>query len=227
MHQNYIIYIIYIIFIMLTNFGSFPIQNSPTLSKTTFLSVLAGLSLLVTVGIAIYSSGKKLKKLQNYTLNLESQINSLLITQTLRADQSFEDMGAQSLTASVLKGKGRIAVNPLVFYSKEKMELVTILHVGEDLYGHVGIVHGGFLSTIMDELLARTVFPSLPEKNGATAYLHVNFRKPCKTDQILIGRAKVNKIERRKGFVEGSLETLDNEILVDGNALFVSIKKLK
>ncbi|CAG8447389.1 5017_t:CDS:2 [Diversispora eburnea] len=211
---------------MLTNFGSFPIQNLPPESKTTFLSILAGLSLLVTAGIATYSNGKKFKKFQNYALNLESQINSLLITQTLRADQNFEDMGAQNLAAGALKGKGRIALNPLVFYSKEKMELVTILHVGEDMCGHSGIVHGGYLSTIMDELLARTVFPSLPEKNGATAYLHVNFRKPCKTDQILIGRAKVTKIERKKGFVKGSLETLDNEILVDGDALFISVKKL-
>ena len=70
------------------------------------------------------------------------------------------------------------------------------------------------------------VTPCLPDKNGATAYLHVNFRNPCKTDQILIGRCKTTKLERRKGYVEGTLETLQGVKVADGDALFISLKKL-
>ena len=70
------------------------------------------------------------------------------------------------------------------------------------------------------------VIPCLPDKNGATAYLHVNFRNPCKTDQILIGRCKTTKLERRKGYVDGTLETLEGVKVVDADALFISLKKL-
>lgn len=67
----------------------------------------------------------------------------------------------------------------------------------------------------------------MPDKNGATAYLHVNFRKPCKPDQIVIGRSKTTKLEIKKGYVEGTLENLEGVVVVDANALFISVKKLE
>lgn len=130
--------------IMLTDSGSFSIPS------VTLLSVLAGF--LITAGITTYSNDRKSKEIQNYSKSLESQMSSLPLVQTLRADPNFEesrgyenfDKRTHNLTASTLKGKGRIAVNPFVFYSKERMELILITHVGEDLCGHVGFVHGKF-----------------------------------------------------------------------------------
>ncbi|GBB88451.1 hypothetical protein RclHR1_00150047 [Rhizophagus clarus] len=169
--------------------------------------------------------------------SIEQQIFSLPIVKELKNDPSYkesrayehisEDRLSHHLTAGTLSGEGKVIVRPLIFSSEEKKECITILHIGDHVCGHNGIVHGGFLSTIMDELLARTVIPCLPDKNGATAYLHVNFRKPCKTNQIVIGRSKTTKLERRKGYVEGTLENLEGMVIVDANALFISLKKLE
>ncbi|PKC14844.1 Thioesterase/thiol ester dehydrase-isomerase [Rhizophagus irregularis] len=174
---------------------------------------------------------------QQYINSIEQQIFSLPIVKELKNDSSYrESRGYEHIkeeqlnhhfTAGTLNGKGKVTVKPLIFFSEEKKESVTILHIGDHMCGHIGIVHGGFLSTIMDELLARTVIPFLPDKNGATAYLHVNFRKPCKPDQIVIGRSKTTKLEIKKGYVEGTLENLEGVVVVDANALFISVKKLE
>ncbi|CAH1762573.1 17978_t:CDS:2 [Entrophospora sp. SA101] len=164
---------------------------------------------------------------------LESEVYSTSLVNQLLNDPSYihnrgydnikHDRKTKHLTANTLQGKGKFIMKPILFYSSEKMESIIFLHVGSDLCGHDGIIHGGLLSTIMDEGLAITAIPSLPDKNGATAFLHVNFRKPCKANQILVCKCKVTKIEGRKGFVEGRLETFDEGVvLVDANALFIS-----
>ena len=33
------------------------------------------------------------------------------------------------------------------------------MHVGQDVCGHRGLVHGGFLATVLDECLGKTVLP--------------------------------------------------------------------
>ncbi|CAG8476588.1 12283_t:CDS:2 [Funneliformis mosseae] len=207
-------------------------------NKTKLVGLVAGVSFLLSAGfinlnILNWQDQAQIEE-QLYLKSIERQIFSLPIVKELKNDSSYElrvhDKGARQknhFTTGTLRGKGKFVVKPLIFFSEEKKECVYILHVGSDMCGHNGIVHGGLLSTIMDEVLAIASIPCLPGKNGATAFLHVNFRKPCKAEQILIGRGKTTKLEGRKGFVEGTLETLDGIKLVDANALFISVKKLE
>lgn len=65
--------------------------------------------------------------------------------------------GPHSLSAYTLRGPGKFAVPPLVFTTQDKRESVLILHVGDGLCGHEGVVHGGLLATVLDEALGRTV----------------------------------------------------------------------
>lgn len=50
-----------------------------------------------------------------------------------------------------------IIVPPLSFYNKTYTELTFILHLGKNLCGHDGIVHGGLAATILDEALGGVV----------------------------------------------------------------------
>lgn len=65
--------------------------------------------------------------------------------------------GPHSLSAYTLRGPGKFAVPPLVFTTHDKRESVLVLHVGDGLCGHEGVVHGGLLATVLDEALGRTV----------------------------------------------------------------------
>jgi acyl-coenzyme A thioesterase PaaI-like protein len=50
-----------------------------------------------------------------------------------------------------------LIVSPLSFYNKSYTELTFILHLGKNLCGHDGIIHGGLAATILDEVLGGLV----------------------------------------------------------------------
>ena len=77
-----------------------------------------------------------------------------------------------SLTHASLRGPGMFAVPPILFSSTDEKESIAILHVGNALCGHNGIVHGGLLATILDEATARPVGRSL-DYQLCCPYLHV------------------------------------------------------
>ncbi|ORY75456.1 thioesterase family protein, partial [Protomyces lactucae-debilis] len=133
-----------------------------------------------------------------------------------------------NLTAGTLAGPGRITIAPHVFGDRQGTELYVVAHLGADLCGHDGIVHGGLLATLLDEGLARCCFPALPNKIGVTANLNVDYRKPTKANQLVMLKAKTLKVEGRKAWVEGKIVSMDadkeGDTLVQAKALFVEPK---
>jgi acyl-coenzyme A thioesterase PaaI-like protein len=110
-----------------------------------------------------------------------------------------------NLSAGSLRGPGKLASIPLARVKRDESESIVFLHVGKELCGHEGIIHGGLLSTILDESLGRTVrltfsseffryliiefsatqaIMNLPDKIGVTATLTVNFKAPTKAHQV-------------------------------------------
>lgn len=129
-------------------------------------------------------------------------------------------------------GPGRVQVPPYMWTEAGGKSLVSISYLGEDLCGHPTIVHGGFLATILDEGLARCCFGALPNKIGMTATLTVNYRAPTPADTFVVLRAKTTKVEGRKAWVEGRIETLVPEgekpkVLCEANALFIEPRQAK
>ena len=170
----------------------------------------------------------------------EEYINSHPLTASLRADPNLVESRPHmqlppawrkiNLTAGTLMGPGKVTVPPFSWAARDGSSYVQISHVGTDLCGHVGIVHGGFLATMLDEGLARCCFPILPHQVGVTAKLEINYKAPAMADQFLVLRAKTTKVEGRKAWVEGHIETLPEEegkepiILATASALYVSPK---
>lgn len=131
---------------------------------------------------------------------------------------------ASSLTAGTLNGEGMITVPPLMFIQKEGKAMVSLMHLGENVCGHPGIVHGGLLATLLDEGLARCCFPALPNKIGVTANLNIDYLAPTKAGNIVILRATTTKVEGRKAWVEGTIEDESGTPLVRGQGLFIEPK---
>ncbi|KAK6353768.1 hypothetical protein TWF730_008195 [Orbilia blumenaviensis] len=177
------------------------------------------------------------------TLEIEAYIQNHPMVQKFRDDQSLIEtrphldiptlLRPNVLTAGVLTGPDRIAVPPLVFADADGKKLFAILHVGEQLCGHPGVVHGGLLATLMDETLARCCFPALPNKIAMTANLDVNYRAPCKANQFVIIKAETTKVEGRKAWVSGRLESLpapgaegDGKLLVEASVLMIEPRNI-
>ncbi|KAA8895452.1 putative UPF0644 protein PB2B4.06, partial [Sphaerosporella brunnea] len=188
------------------------------------------------------------ESLQNFTptapkqIEVEEYIKNHPLAQSLRSKPEFtesrptlkvnEQYRNASLTSGVLAGPGRIEVPPYVWTEEGGKSLVSILYLGQELCGYPGLIHGGLLATLLDEGLARCAFPALPNKIGMTANLTINYRKPSPAESFVVLRAKTVKVEGRKAWVEGHIETLPKDgeepvVLVEASALMVEPKQAK
>ncbi|MCJ1446858.1 MAG: hypothetical protein MMC23_007365 [Stictis urceolatum] len=113
------------------------------------------------------------------------------------------------LTGGVLSGPGKIWVPPLAFAERNGKSMTILYYLGEDVSGHPGVVHGGLLATLLDEALARCSFGALPNKVGMTANLNIDYRRPMPTDSYVVARAELERVEGRKAWVRGWLESAD------------------
>jgi adenylylsulfate kinase len=170
------------------------------------------------------------------TQAVEDYINAHPLVAELRANPALTESRphlkippayrSHNLTGGTLLGPGRVPVPPFAWSEEGGKQYVQVSYLGSDLCGHPGIVHGGFLATMLDEGLARTCFAALPNKVGMTANLNINYRAPAKADRYVVLRGTTTKVEGRKAWVEGRIETLpvDGEepvLLADATALFI------
>ncbi|KAJ2967535.1 hypothetical protein NUW58_g10425 [Xylaria curta] len=105
------------------------------------------------------------------------------------------------LTGGLLSGPGRIVVPPLVFLEGDGKSMVAISYLGNELCGHPGIVHGGLLATMLDDLA----------KNGAPAMMPALFPHsvapggdlglPARRQEVLEGAVVEGLFLRHGGFV--------------------------
>ena len=135
----------------------------------------------------------------------------------------------RSLTGGALLGPGRLAVPPYTWTDAGGRSLVSVSYVGGDLCGHPGIVHGGFLATMLDEGMARCCFAALPHGIGVTANLDIDYRRPAPAGSFFVLRAETTRVEGRKAWVRGHIELLGDPgtepvILAEATALFISPK---
>jgi 3'-phosphoadenosine 5'-phosphosulfate synthase len=178
-----------------------------------------------------------------FAREIDEHIKNSPLARSLRADPDFtesrphmkipEEVRHHNLTGGTLAGPGMIVVPPYYFNEKDGKSMVQIFYVGTDVSGHPGIVHGGFLATMLDEGLARCAFPAMPNKVGVTANLTINYHKPTMAGQFLVLRATTTKVEGRKAWAEGWIESLEvaegeePSKLVSASALFVEPKGAK
>jgi acyl-coenzyme A thioesterase PaaI-like protein len=173
---------------------------------------------------------------------VEEYINNHALTKSLRADSRFTESRphtklpssyrAHSLTAGTLAGPDKIVVPPYMWNEEAGKSCVSIFYLGSDLVGHPGIVHGGMLATLLDEGLARCCFGALPNRIGVTANLNINYRSPAPAGSFYVLRATTTKVDGRKAWVKGHIETLtengkDPVIIAEAEALFVEPRNIK
>ncbi|KAI9009377.1 HotDog domain-containing protein [Phycomyces nitens] len=176
---------------------------------------------------------------------MRKEENNLKITMTLRDSKEWHEVvayghlagsaRAHSLTATTLRGPGMVVRRPLKFFNNDKTECIIIAHLGTNLQvnfllyitrfgcGHDGIIHGGMLATLLDEHLAYVTLPSLPNFTGFTANLNVDYRKPVYSNQWVLIRGKLTKLEGRKAYATAQLESVDGQtVYTEAKALYIS-----
>ncbi|GAN02504.1 thioesterase family protein [Mucor ambiguus] len=164
----------------------------------------------------------------------EIERDNLDIVKKNRADPAIVEYEAYShSSASEKKHSLTVSVSTVGLGVVEKgmlliqtyTELTSVLHLGKNICGHDGIIHGGLAATILDEGLACVAIPALPNMFGFTANLNINYRKPIMSNQWVVMKAKLDKSEDRKAYVSAWIESLDGQtVFTEATSLYVSPK---
>jgi uncharacterized protein (TIGR00369 family) len=112
----------------------------------------------------------------------------------------------------------------LHFYESAPGEVTANYTVGEQHQGYPGVVHGGIIAAMLDEVSARAhMGPSSNPRFMYTARLDVRYRKPVPVGKPLrlVGRAGSGKsrMATAKGFIYGP----EGELLAEAEALLINV----
>lgn len=111
------------------------------------------------------------------------------------------------------------------FYETAAGELIGRFRPAEEHQGYPGRLHGGLISTILDEVLARAIMVGRPDEAwGVTAELSVKFRQPVPLDAEcqVIGRVIA---ERGRIFeAAGELVLANGEVAASATGRYFRMK---
>ncbi len=111
----------------------------------------------------------------------------------------------------------------LKFYEQEPGEVNAEITIPEQYQGYPGVVHGGIVAAMLDEITARAHMNGDPPRFMYTARLELRYRKNVPVGQPLrlVGRA--GPARQRTAVATGSIYGPQGELLAEAEALLVDV----
>jgi acyl-coenzyme A thioesterase PaaI-like protein len=109
------------------------------------------------------------------------------------------------------------------FYQAEPGKVVAECTIPKQYEGYPGIVHGGIISAVLDEVAGRTLTGDDPPRFMVTAQLSVRFRRPVPIEQPLqiFGYAKADR--DRTAVAISEMRDKDNHLLAEAEVVLANI----
>jgi acyl-coenzyme A thioesterase PaaI-like protein len=111
----------------------------------------------------------------------------------------------------------------LQFYEINGDELVAEYVVPEHFEGFPGIVHGGIIASMLDEMVSRAAMIGDTDRFRMTAKLEIRYRAPVPTGQLLKLRAVIEKRRGRISFTKAELRLPDGTVAAEANGMMVDV----
>lgn len=93
--------------------------------------------------------------------------------------------------------------------------------------GYPGVVHGGILSTLIDEIAAWVVYIKA-ECSGVTSRMNLRYRRPAPSDKgDLFLKGKIKEINRNLCHIDVQLLNSDNEVCTEAEVIYFLFSKEK
>ena len=102
---------------------------------------------------------------------------------------------------------------------------ISSLNFNENFAGWESIVHGGILSTVLDEVMVKSA-----NNKGfkcVTAELNIRYKKPCHTGKKYELKGKVVEIRKNIIITEGKILSMDGKIIASGSGKLFVIDPIK
>jgi uncharacterized protein (TIGR00369 family) len=101
------------------------------------------------------------------------------------------------------------------FFDNGLDEVVSHYTVSNDYQGYPGIVHGGIVTAMLDEVVARVSFIGDPHKFMVSVKLEVKFRQPVPTEIPLKVLGRLVKLKGRIGQAVGEVLLPDGTVAAE------------
>ncbi|NWF91896.1 MAG: PaaI family thioesterase [Syntrophaceae bacterium] len=99
---------------------------------------------------------------------------------------------------------------------KERQTLKTIFTAGPNFQGWDGIVHGGIISTLLDEAMAKLSYEL--GYNTVTVSLEIRFKKPAPILEPLFVHGEIIEVNKRLVRAKARITGKDGTILAEGRS---------
>lgn len=109
------------------------------------------------------------------------------------------------------------------FYEMEDNSVVSLFSFNSQHQSYPGRVHGGMITSMLDELIGRVIWCYEPEALAVTMEINVKFRKPVPYDVPLIGVATLEKNTRRAYTAQAYIKDADGNVLAQGTATYMKL----
>jgi acyl-coenzyme A thioesterase PaaI-like protein len=109
----------------------------------------------------------------------------------------------------------------LKFYTDDTDRCVAHFRPGPEHQGYPGHLHGGIISTLLDETMGRVLTPQ--NVWAMTGRLEIRFLKPVPLNEDLTVVGELTRSRTRAYEAEGEIRLPDGTILVQGFGLYIRI----
>lgn len=109
----------------------------------------------------------------------------------------------------------------LDFYETGPGELVSRVNIPDRYQGYPGVVHGGIIAAILDEVTGRVFMQGDANRFMVTAKLDLRYRKPVPVGQDLIVKSRAIRDNGRIAQAAGEILNLAGETLAEAEAFYV------
>ncbi len=96
------------------------------------------------------------------------------------------------------------------------------LVIGEEYQGYPGVVHGGIVAALLDEISGRAILlESGPENLMVTLKLEIRYRKPTPTHTPLLIVGTLVQLGKARAKVHGEIRLADGTVTAEAEAVVV------
>ena len=114
----------------------------------------------------------------------------------------------------------------LSFYELGPDEVMAEVVIPSHFEGYPGIVHGGIVASMLDEIAGRAVLVGEHEHFRLTAKLEIRYRKPVPSGELLRLRGVVERRKGRVAFAHAELHLQDGTLAAEAHAVLADIPGL-
>jgi acyl-coenzyme A thioesterase PaaI-like protein len=111
----------------------------------------------------------------------------------------------------------------LKFYEAAPGFVVAEIIVPDHFQGYPGVVHGGIVAAMLDEVSGRTMIRGVPPRWMVTAKMEIRYRKPVPTGRRLILEGRAKEDNGRIATVTGAIFNEDHVLLAESEAVMADI----